>query len=66
MMLGVFLLLAKLARSKGETRFAFLEKIGDRLKLAILAVALLTTAYIAETRSIMALQFSQSLFELIP
>lgn len=67
MMLAIFLFLSKLVRAKGKTRFAFLDKVvRPYLELAILAGTLLTMAYVAETMSVLALEFPQNLFELIP
>ena len=65
MMLFILLFLAKRVRSSEKARFPFLDRlIGPHLGLAIAAGSLLAMAY--GTRSVLALEFTQSLFELIP
>jgi hypothetical protein len=67
MILGILLYMAKRARAKDRTRFAFIDKIdGVVLKLAILGGAIFTVAYLAATNAILVLEVSQSLFDLIP
>ena len=67
MILGILFYMAKRVRAKDRTRFAFIDKIdGVALKLAIFAGAIFTVAYLAATKAILALEVSQSLFDLIP
>jgi hypothetical protein len=67
MILGILFYIAKHVRAKDEARFAFIDKIdGVALKLAIVAGALFTMAYLAETSSTLAVELSQGLFDLIP
>jgi len=59
--------MAKRVRAKDETRFAFIDKIdGVALKLAVVAGALVTMAYLVETSATLAVEVSQDLFDLIP
>ena len=66
MILGILFYMAKHVRAKDEARFAFIDKIdGVALKLAVVAGALFTMTYLAET-STLAVELSQGLFDLIP
>lgn len=67
MMRWIFHFLSKLVQTRAKACFAFIEKVVRRhLELVILAGLLLAMAYVAETRSVLSLEFSQNLFEFTP
>jgi hypothetical protein len=56
--------MAKRVRAKDETRFGFIDKIdGVALKLAMFTGAIFTVAYLAATKTMLALEVFQSLFD---
>jgi hypothetical protein len=58
-MADILLFLSKLVRAKKKSRFSFLDKIGPRLKLAILAMILFGWVYVIVSRTVIALEFAQ-------
>jgi hypothetical protein len=63
---GVLHRVAKVIRSKCKKSPAVLENLsGPTLKLVLLAAALFALAYAVETKAILALESSQSLFEVM-
>jgi hypothetical protein len=56
--------LAKVVRSGSKRSFAVIEKVGGAyVKVGLVAAALFTLAYAAETKAIFALESSQGPFE---
>jgi hypothetical protein len=54
----ILLFLSKLVGAKKKVRFSVLDKIGPRLKLAILALILFSWAYVIVSKTVIALEFA--------
>ena len=66
MMADILLFLSKLVGARKKARFCLFDRIGPRLKLAILALVLFGWAYVVVSKAVIALEFTQDSSIFIP